>query len=208
MQKAFPKNTRLQFQNKVSQSKQSFTRLCTSRGFRLSAIVARLRGPQDRVVIPLRLAYMKLPSILLLSLSLLSSAAMAGGTAEAGIGGALGGVLGSVVGQQMGGSTGSTIGAGLGGAAGSAVGADKRSRGQAAIGGALGAAGGNVLGRSVGGSNGALVGSAAGGGAGGALGNYMGNESNRDDDRRYRGHDDRRDHRGRGHGPRHHWRHR
>ena len=137
---------------------------------------------------------MKFSSILLLSLGLVSGAAMAGGTTEAGVGGALGGVLGSVVGQQLGGNTGSTIGAALGGAGGSAVGADKRSRGEAAIGGALGAAGGNVVGRSVGGSTGALIGSAAGGGAGGALGNYMGNESDCDsrhyrdrdrDDRRY-----------------------
>ena len=37
---------------------------------------------------------MKYSSILLLSLSLLSGAASAGGTTEAGIGGALGGVLG------------------------------------------------------------------------------------------------------------------
>ena len=109
---------------------------------------------------------MKFSSILLLSLGLVSGAAMAGGTTEAGVGGALGGVLGSVVGQQLGGNTGSTIGAALGGAGGSAVGADKRSRREAASGGALGAAGGNVLGRSVGGSTGALVGSAAGGGAG------------------------------------------
>ena len=83
---------------------------------------------------------MKFSSILLLSLGLVSGAAMAGGTTEAGVGGALGGVLGSVVGQQLGGNTGSTIGAALGGAGGSAVGADKRSRGEAAIGGALGAA--------------------------------------------------------------------
>lgn len=124
-------------------------------------------------------------SILLLSLSLLSGVASAGGTTEAGIGGALGGVLGSVVGQSIGGSTGSAIGAGLGGAAGSAVGADKRSRGEAAIGGALGAAGGNVVGRSMGGNTGSLIGAAAGGGAGGALGNYMGNKAD-DDDRRYR----------------------
>lgn len=40
----------------------------------------------------------KYSSILLLSFSLLSGVAMAGGTTEAGIGGALGGVLGSVVG--------------------------------------------------------------------------------------------------------------
>ena len=92
---------------------------------------------------------MKLTSILLLSLGLVSGVASAGGTTEAGVGGALGGVLGAVVGQQLGGSTGSAIGAGVGGAAGSAVGADKRSRGEAAIGGALGAAGGNVLGRGV-----------------------------------------------------------
>ena len=71
---------------------------------------------------------MKFSSILLLSLGLVSGAAMAGGTTEAGVGGALGGVLGSVVGQQLGGNTGSTIGAALGGAGGSAVGADKRSR--------------------------------------------------------------------------------
>ena len=44
---------------------------------------------------------MKYSSILLLSLSLLSGVASAGGTTEAGIGGALGGVLGSVVGQQI-----------------------------------------------------------------------------------------------------------
>ena len=145
---------------------------------------------------------MKLTSILLLSLGLVSGVASAGGTTEAGVGGALGGVLGAVVGQQLGGSTGSAIGAGVGGAAGSAVGADKRSRGEAAIGGALGAAGGNVLGRSVGGGTGALVGAAAGGGAGGALGNYMGNKSDADD-RRYNNRDNRRyyrdDHRGRGH---------
>lgn len=147
---------------------------------------------------------MKFSSILLLSLGLVSGFASAGGTTEAGVGGALGGVLGSVVGQSLGGNTGSTIGAALGGAGGSAVGADKRSRGQAAIGGALGAAGGNVVGRSMGGTTGSLIGSAAGGGAGGALGNYMGNQSNDDDDRRsYRGHGDRRyyrdDHPGRGH---------
>jgi hypothetical protein len=41
---------------------------------------------------------------------------MAGGTTEAGVGGALGGVLGSVVGNSIGGSTGGAIGAGLGGA--------------------------------------------------------------------------------------------
>ena len=63
---------------------------------------------------------MKFSSILLLSLGLVSGAAMAGGTTEAGVGGALGGVLGSVVGQQLGGNTGSTIGAALGGAGGSA----------------------------------------------------------------------------------------
>ena len=45
---------------------------------------------------------MKFSSILLLSLGLVSGAAMAGGTTEAGVGGALGGVLGSVVGQQLG----------------------------------------------------------------------------------------------------------
>lgn len=92
----------------------------------------------------------KYSSILLLSFGLLSGVAMAGGTTEAGIGGALGGVLGSVVGNSIGGSTGGAIGAGLGGAAGGALGADKRQRGEAAIGGALGAAGGNVVGRSVG----------------------------------------------------------
>lgn len=43
---------------------------------------------------------MKYSSILLLSLSLLSGVASAGGTTEAGIGGALGGVLGSVVGPE------------------------------------------------------------------------------------------------------------
>lgn len=59
----------------------------------------------------------KYSSILLLSFSLLSGVAMAGGTTEAGIGGALGGVLGSVVGNSIGGSTGGAIGAGLGGAA-------------------------------------------------------------------------------------------
>ncbi|SEN46072.1 hypothetical protein SAMN04487857_11782 [Pseudomonas sp. ok272] len=136
---------------------------------------------------------MKFSSILLLSLGLVSGIASAGGTTEAGVGGALGGVLGSVVGQSLGGNTGSTIGAALGGAGGSAVGADKRSRGEAAIGGALGAAGGNVVGRSMGGTSGSLIGSAAGGGAGGALGNYMGNKSD-DEDRRYsnRGRDDRR----------------
>ena len=64
---------------------------------------------------------MKLTSILLLSLGLVSGVASAGGTTEAGVGGALGGVLGAVVGQQLGGSTGSAIGAGVGGAAGSAV---------------------------------------------------------------------------------------
>ncbi len=58
----------------------------------------------------------KYSSILLLSFSLLSGVAMAGGTTEAGIGGALGGVLGSVVGNSIGGSTGGAIGAGLGGA--------------------------------------------------------------------------------------------
>ena len=46
------------------------------------------------------------------------------------------------------------------------------------------------------------IGAATGGGAGGALGNYMGNKSD-DDDRRYRGRDDRRyyrdGHPGRGH---------
>ena len=145
---------------------------------------------------------MKLTSILLLSLGLVSGVASAGGTTEAGVGGALGGVLGAVVGQQLGGSTGSAIGAGVGGAAGSAVGADKRSRGEAAIGGALGAAGGNVLGRSMGGSTGGLVGAAAGGGAGGALGNYMGTNSDADD-RDYRDRGNRRyyrdDHPGRGH---------
>ena len=145
---------------------------------------------------------MKFSSILLLSLGLVTGAAMAGGTTEAGVGGALGGVLGSVVGQQIGGNTGSAIGAAVGGAGGSAVGADKRSRGEAAIGGALGAAGGNVVGRSVGGNTGSLIGAAAGGGAGGALGNYMGNKSD-DDDRRERGRDHRRydrdDHPGRGH---------
>ncbi|MDR2308794.1 MAG: hypothetical protein LBE53_16575 [Paucimonas sp.] len=137
----------------------------------------------------------KYSSILLLSFSLLSGVAMAGGTTEAGIGGALGGVLGSVVGQSIGGSTGSAIGAGLGGAAGSAVGANKRQRGEAAIGGALGAAGGNVVGRQMGGSTGSLIGAAAGGGAGGALGNYMGNKADEDErhDRRYRrDYDDRR----------------
>ena len=117
---------------------------------------------------------MKLTSILLLSLGLVSGVASAGGTTEAGVGGA----------------------------AGSAVGADKRSRGEAAIGGALGAAGGNVLGRSMGGSTGSLVGAAAGGGAGGALGNYMGNKSDADD-RDYRDRGNRRyyrdDHPGRGH---------
>ena len=77
---------------------------------------------------------MKFSSILLLSLGLVSGFASAGGTTEAGVGGALGGVLGSVVGQSLGGNTGSTIGAALGGAGGSAVGADKRSRGEAAIG--------------------------------------------------------------------------
>lgn len=205
MQKAFVKVKRLHNQNKVSSLKQSFNELCTSRGFRFFDIVSLVTEPQDRVVIPLRLLYMKLPSILLLSFALVSGAASAGGTAEAGIGGALGGVLGSVVGQQLGGSTGSAIGAGVGGAAGSAVGANKRSRGEAAIGGALGAAGGNVVGRSMGGTNGALIGAAAGGGAGGALGNYMGNESDRDN-RNYRGHDDRRDYRGHGRPPRHHWR--
>lgn len=49
---------------------------------------------------------MKFSSILLLSLGLVSGAAMAGGTTEAGVGGALGGVLGSVVGQQIGGKIG------------------------------------------------------------------------------------------------------
>lgn len=53
----------------------------------------------------------KYSSILLLSFSLLSGVAMAGGTTEAGIGGALGGVLGSVVGNSIGGSTGGAIGA-------------------------------------------------------------------------------------------------
>jgi len=67
---------------------------------------------------------MKFSSILLLSLGLVSGFASAGGTTEAGVGGALGGVLGSVVGQSLGGNTGSTIGAALGGAGGSAVGAD------------------------------------------------------------------------------------
>jgi uncharacterized membrane protein len=43
---------------------------------------------------------MKFSSILLLSLGLVSGFAMAGGTTEAGVGGALGGVLGSVVGQS------------------------------------------------------------------------------------------------------------
>ena len=57
---------------------------------------------------------MKFSSILLLSLGLVSGAAMAGGTTEAGVGGALGGVLGSVVGQQVGGNTGSAIGAAAG----------------------------------------------------------------------------------------------
>lgn len=147
---------------------------------------------------------MKFSTLVLLSLGLVSGAAMAGGTTEAGVGGALGGVLGSVVGQQLGGNTGSTIGAALGGAGGSAVGADKRSRGQAAIGGALGAAGGNVVGRSVGGSTGSLIGAAAGGGAGGALGNYMGNSS--DDDRR--GHDGRRYERDERHGRGHAYGHR
>ena len=149
---------------------------------------------------------MKFSSILLLSLGLVSGIASAGGTTEAGVGGALGGVLGSVVGQSLGGSTGSTIGAALGGAGGSAVGANKHSRGEAAIGGALGAAGGNVVGRSVGGTTGSLIGAAAGGGAGGALGNYMGKEYDNDDDddrRSYRGHGDRRyyrdGHPGRGH---------
>lgn len=66
---------------------------------------------------------MKFSSILLLSLGLVSGFASAGGTTEAGVGGALGGVLGSVVGQSLGGNTGSTIGAALGGAGGSAVGA-------------------------------------------------------------------------------------
>lgn len=201
------KSKRLHIPNKVSSVKQSFYRLCTSRVFCVLTIVSDVGGPQDRVVIPLRLLYMKLPSILLLSFALVSGAASAGGTAEAGIGGALGGVLGSVVGQQLGGSTGSAIGAGVGGAAGSAVGANKHSRGEAAIGGALGAAGGNVVGRSLGGTNGSLIGAAAGGGAGGALGNYMGNESDREG-RNYRGHDNRRDYRGHGRKPRHHWRHR
>ncbi len=59
---------------------------------------------------------MKFSSILLLSLGLVSGFASAGGTTEAGVGGALGGVLGSVVGQSLGGNTGSTIGAALGGA--------------------------------------------------------------------------------------------
>jgi hypothetical protein len=122
----------------------------------------------------------KYSSILLLSFSLLSGVAMAGGTTEAGIGGALGGVLGSVVGNSIGGSTGGAIGAGLGGAAG-CPGADKRQRGEAAIGGALGAAGGNVVGRSVGGTTGSYIGAAAGGGAGGALGNYMGNKADEDE---------------------------
>mgnify|MGYP001085180976 CR=1 FL=1 len=149
---------------------------------------------------------MKFSSILLLSLGLVSGFASAGGTTEAGVGGALGGVLGSVVGQSLGGNTGSTIGAALGGAGGSAVGANKHSRGEAAIGGALGAAGGNVVGRSMGGTTGSLIGSAAGGGAGGALGNYMGNkydDEGDNDSRSYRGHGDRgyyRDgHPGRGH---------
>lgn len=145
----------------------------------------------------------KYSSILLLSFSLLSGVAMAGGTTEAGIGGALGGVLGSVVGNSIGGSTGGAIGAGLGGAAGGALGADKHQRGEAAIGGALGAAGGNVVGRSVGGTTGSYIGAAAGGGAGGALGNYMGKEADRDDyhdGRRYRrGYDDDRRHWDRGH---------
>jgi hypothetical protein len=164
--------------------------------------------------LPYEHSYMKYSSILLLSLSLATGFACAGDNVTAGVGGALGGVLGSVVGQQIGGSTGSAIGAGLGGAAGGAVGANRRNRTEAAIGGGLGAAGGNVIGRSVGGSTGSLIGAAAGGGAGGALGNYMGDESRHDDDRRrgYRG--DRRDyHHGRGHayGHRKHgrdWRHR
>ncbi len=58
---------------------------------------------------------MKFSSILLLSLGLVSGFESAGGTTEAGVGGALGGVLGSVVGQSLGGNTGSTIGAALGG---------------------------------------------------------------------------------------------
>jgi hypothetical protein len=163
---------------------------------------------------PYEHTYMKYSSILLLSLSLATGFASAGDNLNAGVGGALGGVLGSVVGQQIGGSTGSAIGAGLGGAAGGAVGANRHNRAEAAIGGGLGAAGGNVIGRSVGGSTGSLIGAAAGGGAGGALGNYMGEQSRRDDDNRrgYRG--DRRGHY-HGHGPRHHdngrhrgWRHR
>lgn len=68
----------------------------------------------------------------------------------------------------------------------------------------------------MGGNTGSLIGAAAGGGAGGALGNYMGNKSD-DDDRGYRGRDNRRydrdDHRGRGHAyghrkNKHHYRHR
>jgi hypothetical protein len=163
-----------------------------------------LAEPQDRRRHPFEVHCMKYSSILLLSLTLASGLASAGGTLESGVGGALGGVLGSVVGQQVGGSTGAAIGAGLGGAGGAAVGADRRNRTEAAIGGGLGAAGGNVLGRSVGGNTGSLVGAAAGGGAGGALGNYMGNESRADerDDRRYRG-DHRREYR-HGHGPRGH----
>ena len=189
--------------------------MCTTRATGRILIVTNRVQPQDRAVIPLRLLY----EVLLDSLVVpwpVSGFASAGGTTEAGVGGALGGVLGSVVGQSLGGNTGSTIGAALGGAGGSAVGADKRSRGEAAIGGALGAAGGNVVGRSMGGTTGSLIGSAAGGGAGGALGNYMGNKSD-DDDRRSRGRDGRRydrdDHPGRGHAyghrkNKHHYRHR
>ncbi len=117
---------------------------------------------------------MKYSSMLLLSASLLSSAAFAGSNTEAAVGGALGGALGSVVGEHLGGSTGATIGAGVGGAAGGMVGADKRSRTEAAIGGGLGAAGGNVIGQRVGGSTGGLIGAAVGDGAGGAIGNEYG----------------------------------
>ncbi|EKM95005.1 surface antigen protein, partial [Stutzerimonas degradans] len=83
---------------------------------------------KDRGAIHSEVASMKYSSILLLSASLLSSAAFAGSNTEAAVGGALGGALGSVVGEHLGGSTGAAIGAGVGGAAGGAVGADRRNR--------------------------------------------------------------------------------
>src|SRR5690606_4722528 len=65
---------------------------------------------------------MKYSSMLLLSASLLSSAAFAGSNTEAAIGGGLGAAGGNVIGQRVGGSTGGLIGAAVGGGAGGAIG--------------------------------------------------------------------------------------